>query len=298
MKGYVIILFGFGLIGLSACQSDAPAPAEKVTLPVANKANYWYQGKAEISSYSVTQERYGELREGGQVMVFVSEDFSAKKQVKLDAEPAADDARVPILKLNTIRRFQTGIYDYTLMQSVFTGMDIGAGRTLKTTTTVQDWCGHVFTQFNAEKDGYRVRSFSYFESEGDADILVKPALLEDELWTLLRLKPFTLASAEVLVQPSVFYTRLKHKPVQPEKARISIEKGETESILNLVYTSIPRELGIRFETEFPHRILGWAETHEGELLSKGTLKKIMLDDYWKHHDNASAPLRTELNPGF
>lgn len=146
-----------------------------------------------------------------------------------------------------------------------------------------------------KRTGYRVRSFSYFESEGDADILVKPALLEDELWTLLRLKPFTLASAEVLVQPSVFYTRLKHKPVQPEKARISIEKGETESILNLVYTSIPRELGIRFETEFPHRILGWAETHEGELLSKGTLKKIMLDDYWKHHDNASAPLRAELN---
>jgi len=55
MKGYAIILFGFGLIGLSACQSDAPVPAEKVTLPVANKANYWYQGKAEISSYSVTQ---------------------------------------------------------------------------------------------------------------------------------------------------------------------------------------------------------------------------------------------------
>lgn len=79
---------------------------------------YWYAGKAEISSYNVTQERYGEIRQAEQVNIFVTEDFSASKQVKLD-NPAGGDP-VPVLKLNSIRRFHTGIYDYSIMQSSFT----------------------------------------------------------------------------------------------------------------------------------------------------------------------------------
>ncbi|MGB2691994.1 MAG: septum formation inhibitor Maf, partial [Thermodesulfobacteriota bacterium] len=37
---------------------------------------YWYDGKAEITSYKLEQARYGELHEGYAVMVFVTEDFS------------------------------------------------------------------------------------------------------------------------------------------------------------------------------------------------------------------------------
>lgn len=290
------------IIGLYSCQQNPPADsvghAEKASLPVASKDNYWYQGKAEVSSYSVVQERYGEQRKAGQVMVFVTEDFSANKQVKLDAEPAAGDVRVPVLKLNTIRRFKTGIYDYSLTQSVFTPVEAKDKRSLKLSTTIQDWCGHVFLQCNAGPETYKVKSFSYFESEGDRETEVKPGLLEDEIWTRIRLHPESLVSLKTTVLPAVFYSRFRHKPLQPEQAEITIEKNAGESTLNLVYANIPRRLSIRFETEFPHRILGWEETHEGKLLSKGTLKKTLMDDYWKHHDVASAPLRTELNPGF
>ncbi len=301
MKINTLYLFSFALLALPACRQNTPkeSPTEdqKVTLPPA-KSNYWYQGKAEVSSYTVLQERYGELREGGQVMVFVTEDFSKNKQVKLDGAPEPGDERVPVLKLNALRRFQTGIYDYSVMQSVFTPTATDNMRTQKTTTTIQDWCGHVFVQCNATSGGYNVKAFSYFEKEGDAETNLVPDLLEDEIWTLVRLNPEALASKKLMVLPSVVYTRFKHKPLLPQEATTVIEKGAAESILRLVYTNIPRQLGIRFETAFPHRILGWEESDNGNLMSKGTLKNILLDAYWQHNDNASAPLRTTLNPGF
>jgi hypothetical protein len=37
---------------------------------------YWFNGEAELSSFQLTQARYGELREGKAVMIFVTEPFS------------------------------------------------------------------------------------------------------------------------------------------------------------------------------------------------------------------------------
>ena len=58
-------------------------------LPPAYKPNqqfkdYWYAGKAEITSYKLEQSRYGELRDGKAVLVYVTEPFLPKAQVKAD----------------------------------------------------------------------------------------------------------------------------------------------------------------------------------------------------------------------
>ena len=45
---------------------------------------YWYSGKAEITSYDLEQARYGELRKGEAVLVFVTEDFLPEEQVKVN----------------------------------------------------------------------------------------------------------------------------------------------------------------------------------------------------------------------
>ena len=284
---------------LLACTSP-PAQTEKpTTLPPANATNYWYQGLAELSSYTVEQERYGEMRQAEQVNVFVTEDFSAAKHVKLDNPEAAGADRVPVLKLNAIRRYQTGIYDYSMMMSVFTPTQGTNRRPLKTTCTIQDWCGHAFTQTDASSDGvFRVRQFSYFETEGDTDELVNAALSEDGLWTQLRLDPASLNGIETTLLPPAFYSRLYHKPYQAQKAQLNIKKGEKESTLHVVYSDIPRKLDIRFETAAPYRILGWTETDGDKLLSRGTLKKTMMSDYWAKNDNASAGLRDSLKMGF
>ena len=69
---------------------------------------YWYQGKAEITSYRLEQARYGEIHPGHAVLVFVTEDFSRTKQVKLDNPRAAGNDAVKILKLNATKKFNTG----------------------------------------------------------------------------------------------------------------------------------------------------------------------------------------------
>lgn len=256
---------------------------------------YWYQGKAELCTYDVEQERYGEMRKAEQVNIFVTEDFSKSKQVKLDNPGEAGADRVPVLKLNTLRRFKTGIYDYSLMESVFT--PVTGMPTLKTTATIQDWCGHVFMQVNRQGEGYRSRIFSYFESEGDQDVTLPNVLLEDEIWPRLRLNPTAIKTGTMQVLPSALYCRLRHKPVVAQNADIQLEKGEKESVLAINYTGIGRSLRIRFETGFPHKILGWEETNDGKLASKGTLKATRNSAYWSEHDNVHAPLRDSLMLG-
>ncbi len=259
--------------------------------------DYWYQGKAEISTYDVVQERYGETRSAEQVNVFVTEDFSKKKQVKLDDAASAGNDRAPVLKLNAVRRFHTGIYDYSIMSSVFSPVD--GSPALKTTCTVQDWCGQVFFQTNLEKSGVRARSFSYFETESDTDLRLPLTLLEDELWTKIRLGPDKIPVGKINVLPSSIYVRLRHKPFQPESVEVKIEQAGAENILKINYLNIPRALSIRYETASPYRILGWEETGaNGAIQSKGTLKASRMSAYWAEHDNVHLPLRDSLKLKF
>ncbi|RMD73211.1 MAG: septum formation inhibitor Maf, partial [Bacteroidetes bacterium] len=68
---------------------------------------YWYTGQGELNSYALTQWRYGEPRAGEAVLVFVTEPFSQRKQVKLDRPEADPTDAVSVLKLNHIRKFPT-----------------------------------------------------------------------------------------------------------------------------------------------------------------------------------------------
>ncbi len=74
----------------------------------------WGNGKAELDGYTLTQPRYGEPRNGKAVMIFVTEDHSVKEQVKIEGDSKSIPAKekYPVLKLNFVRTFQTGIYTY------------------------------------------------------------------------------------------------------------------------------------------------------------------------------------------
>lgn len=278
----------------TTAQAAAVATPAVHALPLASGFNeYWYQGKAELSVYSVEQERYGEMRQAEQVNVFVTEDFSRKKQVKLDDAASAGADRAPVLKLNSLRRFKTGIYDYSIMQSVFCPID--GTHALKSTCTVQDWCGQVFFQTNLTDNGQRrVRSFSYFEAEGDEDRLSEPALLEDELWNRIRLNPAAIPTGVQKVLPSAVFCRLRHKAFVAQNADIQMDKTEKEWTLRVNYEGLPRALSIRFEAAFPHKILGWEEMDNARISSKGTLKASRMEAYWSQNANSFAPLRDSL----
>ncbi len=277
----------------AACQSGGSSP----DMPSDRQpfAGYWYQGMAEINTYDLEQSRYGAVRKGDAVLIFVTEDLSRSKQVKLDQPDRQPRDKVTVLKLNHLRRFVTGIYDYALMSSVFTPVDLSRfPHTLKTTTSVQDWCGQAFTQTNLRGGHYRVHTRSYFESVGDRTDKVPADLLEDELWTRIRIQPESIPVGKVRVIPAGFHQRLLHQPATARPATIRFETTEDKRQLVLTYLDRDQQLSITFESNFPHRILTWMETQDGRPASRGTLRKSMQSAYWQENGPAFEYLRDTL----
>jgi hypothetical protein len=201
----------------------------------------------------------------------VTEPFSRRRHVKVDDVVGAGDDAATSLKLNASREFVTGIYPYSMMTSVFSPVAPGA-RALKVTTTSQEWCGHTFTQLNRAGRGWRLRAFSYFESEGDRSLALPDVWLEDEVWTALRLNPAALPLGEVRMVPGTIYQRLSHTDFEPLSAMTSLEDDSTDASLrvySIQYPELRRTLRIRFRAAFPHEVEGWDETYPdgGEMLT-------------------------------
>lgn len=279
----------------------APAAAPSESRAAGDQfGRYWYQGKAELTRYELNQARYGEMHKGEAMLIFVTEPFLPDRQVKLErGDPSKG---VTVLKLNSVRKFFTGIYPYSLMTSTFTPVSLAAkgNRTLKVASSSQEWCGQTFTQLNLRGGRYEGALRSYFEDEGDRGFGFEAAWLEDELWTRIRLAPETLPVGRVEVVPGLQYARLWHKDVRPEKAEATLRSEGREKVYTLDYSAIPRKLAIRFEAAFPYRIVSWEETQPGGfdgsplLTTKAVATRSLMLDYWKRHDNADAHFRKEL----
>lgn len=276
--------------------------SEKPHLETSKFGDYWNQGKAELTSYDLVQGRYGDLHQGSAVLIFVTEPFSKSKQVKLSHPEQHSEGTVNVLKMNFTKKFVTGIYDYSILQSVFTPIDLVTNpHTLKANTSVQEWCGHTFTQLNLQSYKYKVQLNSYFEEENDQIFQLDRAVLEDEIWNLIRIAPDKLPVGEIEMIPSLAIARLRHIATTVEEVDASLNEHETDTLLNTYYLDFinsKRTISIHFNKNFPHEIMGWEETYiEGgkELTTKATRRKMILSDYWNHHDLESGkPLRKEL----
>lgn len=301
MKNFIC---SFLLILLIAC---APSNSqEKMVEQPKDFNDYWYAGEAEITSYQLEQARYGEIHDGEAVLVFVTEPFSKSKQVKLDdwRDESADN--VSVMKLNMTKKFLTGIYPYSMMMSTFTPVSYDQyPDPFKVTTSAQEWCGHTFMQLNHEEENYRLRGFSYFESEGDVDVSVPDVILEDELWTRIRLNPKSLPLGEIEILPSTFYLRLRHqeaKPMEANASKLDVHTSEFSDDPHRIYTLEyqNRKLSIYYENEFPFTILGWDDTYmsgfgEPEMLtSKAKRINTIKSAYWGKNSNKDRELRKEL----
>lgn len=271
----------------------------KSPIPETNEqvfSEYWYQGQAEISSYELSQSRYGGTHDGKTVLVFVAEDFSKSKHVKLDEPHKHKSDAVRIIKLNTSKEFVTGIYKYSMMNSVYMPVDHKAyPHSLKLTSGIQEWCGQSFMQVNWKGNRYEVQDFSYFESEGDSKYSLARGWLEDEIWTLIRIAPNTLPIGEVKMIASASFIRLSHRENKVYEALTSLTKSETHYTYSIHYPELKRTLDIDFDTAFPYRILGWREVTPENEITTGHLLNTLMSDYWTKHQPADEILRDSLN---
>ena len=261
------------------------------SLPADQIQDFWFAG-AEISSFELSQSRYGENHPGHAELIFVTEPFLTNKQVK--NESGKSDS-TDVLKLNALTTFNTGIYSYRTMTSTFRPIDLGKfPHALKSTTSIQDWCGQAFQQTNFRNGKWNLQLRSYFEDAGDRDITIPGAYLEDELWITLRLDPKKLPIGNFDAIPGAVFIRFHHKPIAIEKANAELERKGEHSVYTISYPGMKRTLAIAFDTEFPHIIRSWTEkTSTGTTTAKLT-KRIMNSDYWKLHDPADASKRKWL----
>lgn len=253
--------------------------------------NFWFAG-AEISSFELTQIRYGQEHPGHAEFIFVTEPFLTELQVKNEY---GGGESVDVLKLNALRTFNTGIYSYRTMTSTFQAIDLEAyPHAMKTNTSVQDWCGQVFQQINKTGNGWRAELRSYFQREADRNLELPQVWLEDELWTRLRLDPGSLPTGKFQLVPGAILTRFTHRPIQPENAVAALkERGELTSYI-VRYPDLDRRLIIRFDTEFPHIIREWEE-HEPSGTTKAILRnRIMNSEYWSENRPEDAKKRKAL----
>jgi hypothetical protein len=278
--------------------------AQKTSAPPADSPAYdaafwsvWGDGQAELSGYELTQPRYGKLRRGVAVAIFVTETFSNSARVKADPGKHPRSDEFPVMKLNLIKDYQTGIYDYNDMLSAFIALAPLNGRAAGSPTKIafssQEWCGQVYSQTLFDSVAARLTSHSYFDGEADQQrqLDYPPGGVSEDtllLWARGMARP-AIAPGESRTVPllmSLVRSRQSHVPMAwasaaltrsaaPSKVTVPAGSFEVETLSAEIAGGAT--LAISVEKAAPRRIIAW-QSSTGEraaLLNSARLK------YWQ-----------------
>ena len=282
---------------LFACAADdSVASASSAPSPNYDDAfwKHWGDGRAELSGYELSYERYGERREGTAVAIFVTETLAETPRVKSENPDRPQSETFPVIKLNLVQDFPTGVYDYSLMTSAFVALAEHGGRprgaATKVSFSAQEWCGHVYAQLVFDAQRVALDSHSYFDGEADERLELDASaggVAEDALpiWArglaAPRLEPGE--SREVPLLRSLEIARLGHVAVNWDRATLSrsaahhtveVPAGtfEVETVtVEVAAAAVPgryppgraderrvdRRWTFLVETAAPHRIVEW-----------------------------------------
>ena len=287
---------------LTAGCARAPAPARPAAAERAPEFGVafwkqWGDGRGELAGYELDTPRYGALRHGTAVTIFVTETFSNTRRVKADPgrHPRSDE--FPVMKLNLVQDFPTGIYDYNLMTSAFTALSAvnarAPGSPTKVSFSAQEWCGHEYAQDLFDARYARLTSHSYFDTEADSTASLEmpnDVLSEDALLTWARRFSAPLLapgdSAERPVLRSLRHARLLHEPLVVSPARfrraatpepVVVPAGKFDADVYTVIVAGGRTWTFWVEASEPHRVLMWS-------CSDGERARLLGSDrlaYWK-----------------
>jgi len=272
---------------------------------------YWHDGKAELDGYRYTLTRYGQKRRGQALAIYVTEPFSRSKNVKVDDAARNPGDTFDVLKLNLVRDFQTGIYDYNTMTSLFArSQDF---EPVKLSFSSTEWCGNVYEELRIDPGRVSQKLSSYFEDESAAREERRPrgGILEEELFIRLRgLAGAYVAPGESRTVPmllSAFRRRLTHQPLRWTSARIermaapqtiSVPAGRFKTAAYSVKIANGSEGLFHVEAAYPHRLVRW-EWKQGEADDSGELSGSARLQYWRLHGEGDERYlaRLGLRPG-
>ena len=232
------------------------------------------------------------------MLIFVTEPFTVDPRVKADGPNAKRSDVFQVMKLNLVRDFPTGIYDYNTMTSTFVGLEpfagLPAGATAKVTFSSQEWCGQVWEQLVFHPRQIEIVSHSYFGAEADQAATIER---QESLWTEDQIfhwaRGFALPGAaeeQVRMLPTLLEARLTHQPLEPRRVdlrkglrqeTIEVPAGTFESTVHQATAAGGTTWTFWIETAPPHRIIKWT-TSTGET---ARLKGSARLPYWQMNDS-------------
>lgn len=290
------------LLPIGCAHAQEPLPMAKAP---AGFWEHWGDGQAELNGYTFTQPRYGQSRDGEAILVFVTETFTHKQRVKSDG---GHPDEYPVIKLNDVRDFQTGIYDYNAMTSAFVRLDSKdpIGHPTKISFSMQEWCGHVWDQWTIDGEHWTRIGHSYFDGEAETSAsgtLGPRTLFADALPLYVRglagewLAPG--ASGSYTLIPRAMQTRMSHSPSTP--LQVTVHRSDSNRSVSVPAGSFDAEvwtishdnkpyLTFSVEKSPPHRILSWAGVDGNTAALTGTTRL----KYWQKAREGDEVLRTQL----
>lgn len=301
------------LLGINAVQSE---PKDALPAPTVDSDfwKHWGDGQAEVAGYDLRFTRYGQARQGTAVTIFVTETFSNSKRVKADYGRHPESDTYPVMKLNLIQDYATGVYDYNMMMSSFVSLaDVnkrGAGLATKVSFSSQEWCGHVYHQMLFDKDAVRYQSHSYFDGEADdsgkhkypdngiaedalfhwARSLAAPVLKAGETKTITSLR--SLEVARLFHTPVEWEKIVLSRSAKTEKIKVPAGEFEVETLTAVVGDTIAKQRTWTFKVEVaaPRRIIQWNNSlgHEAKLLKSERMK------YWQLNRNGGEKMLEKI----
>lgn len=292
--GMLSVLSLFVIVGLASAASPAFYQA-------------WSDGRGEVNVYRLVEERYGDPRDGHAVLIYVAEELNADTYVKVESDRTPPEKRMFVLKLNSLKKFPTGLYDYATMTTVFSVPESHLGfppfQAARVTHTTQEWCGQVWQRLDLRRDGWHIDLRSYFEREADQSTVL-PAEgtdLEDNLWIKIReldapwLVPGESRSLKLV--PSTWELRKTHQPAsvvpvviqKRDREPIDTALGKLEAYV-WTWSVGARSVTAWVEVEGAHRLLAWTDSNGGhaEIVESNRVT------YWEKNDDEDFTIRRDF----
>ncbi len=290
------VAFFFFLAVASACGEQA---AVRARAQFSFLGGPEWRGQAEIAEYEGQVMRYRESRPARLTLITVTEPFDPKTLVKPEQPlPRA----VTVLKQNQVLSYQTGVYPYHQMNSLF--WRARDGEVLKATMTSQEWCGQTLKDLRREGHHLRLTWNSYWEGEATGSAVIevprhtRPAMavLYDELPLLVRTPEFRnfrkLHLFPLLMSSQVYRPdwdiggpartpRFLDAVLEPDTEKLRLGGREVVALrLSVRWSQNGRELQETFwvdEADPNRTLLRWRRYDGGEF----TLTKKTFAAYWK-----------------
>src|SRR2546425_13248551 len=125
----------------------------------------WDDGRAEIDAYEASILRYGIPRPLTAYLIVVKVDFSKQQLVKADPDHDPGDL-FTVLKLNHVIDYQTGIYSYHQLASVF--FDRASMDLVKFSLTSNEWCGNTYKEYTRRVGKGALHAHTYWDNQAEA----------------------------------------------------------------------------------------------------------------------------------